>query len=128
MTELKQVYKCQVCGNIVEVLHNAGGTLVCCGQEMKLLEEKTQDEGQEKHLPVIKVAKDEVSVKVGSVQHPMDNNHFIEWIELVVNDHACRQKLNPGDKPEAIFKIATKNIKKIYAREYCNVHGLWRSK
>jgi superoxide reductase len=125
MTELKQIYRCNICGNIVEVLHSGGGELVCCGQPMELLKEKIEDVGNEKHVPVIEVAGDVVRVKVGSVQHPMEERHYIEWIQLVADGIACRKFLNPGDKPEAEFKVTAKELK---AREYCNLHGLWSSK
>jgi len=124
MTELKQTYKCNVCGNIVEVLHVGVGQLVCCGQPMELLKEKTEDIGQEKHVPVIEKMDERIKVKVGSVSHPMEENHYIEWIEVIADDRVYRKFLNPGDKPEADFKI---EADKIEAREYCSVHGLWKS-
>ena len=125
MTELKQVYRCNVCGNIVEVLHAGVGELVCCGQPMELLKEKTQDVGNEKHIPVIEVAGDVVKVKIGSIQHPMEDKHYIEWIQLVADGMSYRKFLKPGDKPEAEFKV---NAKELKAREYCNIHSLWISK
>jgi len=125
MTELKQVYRCNVCGNIVEVLHAGVGELVCCGQPMELLKEKTQDVGNEKHIPVIEVAGDVVKVKIGSIQHPMEDKHYIEWIQLVADGMSYRKFLKPGDKPEAEFKV---NAKELKAREYCNIHSLWSSK
>lgn len=124
MIEKKQVYKCEVCGNIVEVLTVGGGVLTCCDQPMKLLEEKTQDQGQEKHVPVIEKTETGVKVKVGSIPHPMEEEHFIEWIEVLTTEKACRRFLNPGEKPEAEFEIKAENIT---AREYCNLHGLWKS-
>jgi len=123
MTELKQIYKCNVCGNIVEVLHTGVGQLVCCGQPMELKEEKTQDEGKEKHVPVIEKTENGVKVKIGSVLHPMEEKHFIEWIEIIADGKSCRKFLKPGDKPEAEFEV---KAEKIEAREYCNVHGLWK--
>jgi len=124
MTELMQVYKCNICGNIVEVLHAGAGDLVCCGQPMELFKEKTEDLGQEKHVPVIEKTKTGIKVKVGSIPHPMEEKHFIEWIEVIADGRICRKFLKPGDKPEAEFEIKASEIK---AREYCNIHGLWKS-
>jgi superoxide reductase len=124
MTAVKQIYKCNVCGNIVEVLHAGQGELVCCGQPMELLEAKTADEGKEKHVPVIEAGDKGVKVKVGSVPHPMEEKHYIEWIEVITDGDGCRQFLKPGDKPEAEFDIKSR---KVAAREYCNIHGLWKS-
>lgn len=124
MTEQKQIYKCNVCGNIVEVLHSGVGQLVCCGQPMELLKEKSEEVGLEKHLPVIEREDKTVKVKVGSISHPMEEKHYIEWIELIADGKVYRKFLNPGDKPEAEFEI---EAEKIESREYCNVHGLWKS-
>lgn len=124
MMKVNQIYKCNVCGNVVELLSVGGGELVCCGQPMKLLEEKTEDEGLEKHVPVIKKIKDGVKVTVGSVPHPMEKAHLIEWIELAANGKIYRKFLEPGQAPEAEFKV---KADKLIAREYCNLHGLWRS-
>jgi superoxide reductase len=124
MTAQKQIYRCNVCGNIVEVLHTGQGELVCCGQPMELLEAKTADEGKEKHVPVIETGDKGVKVKVGSVPHPMEEKHYIEWVEVITDGDGCRQFLRPGDKPEAAFDIKSK---KVAAREYCNIHGLWKS-
>lgn len=124
MTEQKQIYKCNICGNIVEVLHTGVGELVCCGQPMELLKEELEEEGKEKHLPVIEKTETGVKVKIGSISHPMENSHFIEWIEAIADGKSCRKFLNPGDKPEAEFKIKGDDIE---AREYCSVHGLWKS-
>ena len=119
-----QVYKCSVCGNIVEVVHLGGGELVCCNKPMDLLEEKTADAATEKHVPVIEKNDCGVKVTVGSVLHPMEEKHFIEWIEVLVDGKAYRQFLKPGDAPVAEFCVAGE---KITAREYCNLHGLWKS-
>jgi len=124
MTEVKQIYKCNICGNIVEVLHAGVGQLVCCGQPMELLKEKTEDVGLEKHVPVIEKSNGKFKVKVGSVPHPMEDKHWIEWIELVADGKVYRKFLNPGDIPEADFEIEAENIT---AREYCNLHGLWKT-
>lgn len=120
----KQVYKCNICGNIVEVLRVGGGQLVCCGKPMELLQEKTQDVGQEKHVPVIEKTNRGVRVKIGLTPHPMEEKHYIEWIEIIIDGKYCRKFLKPGDKPEAEFEI---KAEKITAREYCNIHGLWKS-
>ena len=125
MTELKQIYKCNICGNIVEVLHTGVGQLICCGQPMELLAEKAVDIGLEKHVPVIEKVGNKVKVKVGSVPHPMEQKHYIEWIEIISDGRVYRKFLKPGDKPEAEFETTAE---KIDAREYCNIHGLWKSK
>ncbi len=124
MTERLQIYKCEVCGNMVEVVHAAGGTLVCCGQNMRLLKEGETDAATEKHVPVIEKADGGYKVTVGSVEHPMQDDHFIEWIELIVDDRAYRQFLNPGEKPKAFFNVDGDNVT---VREYCNLHGLWKA-
>jgi len=123
MTKILEVYKCNVCGNIVEVLHAGGGQLVCCGQPMQLMEEKTEDVGREKHVPVVERTNGSIKVKVGSMPHPMEEKHYIEWIEVVADGNICRKFLKPGDKPEAEFSIV---VEKVTAREYCNIHGLWK--
>lgn len=124
MTKLHQIYKCELCGNIVEVVDPKGGQLVCCGQPMTLQTENTVDAAQEKHIPVIEKSGDEVVVKVGSVEHPMLENHYIQWIELQTPKNIYRRYLKPGEKPEAIFKI---NEDTVCARAYCNLHGLWKA-
>jgi len=124
MTQRLQVYKCDVCGNIVEVIHEGVGELVCCGQPMRLLVENTVDAAKEKHVPVVEKVAGGVKVKVGSVAHPMEEKHYIEWIEVVVDGRAYRQFLKPGDSPEAAFLVEGDQIA---AREYCNLHGLWKS-
>jgi len=123
MTESLQIYKCEVCGNIVEVLHTGVGELVCCGQPMKNLAAKTADEGKEKHVPVIEKTDGGVRVKIGSVPHPMEEKHHIEWIEIIADGKTYRKFLKAGDAPEATFCI---EAEKIAAREHCNVHGLWK--
>jgi len=125
MTKLGEVYKCEICGNIVEMLHAGVGALVCCGEEMKLMNEKTEDSSVEKHVPYIEKTENGVLVKVGQNQdHPMEEKHYIEWIQVIANGTSYRKFLKPGDKPQAEFKIRANNIT---AREYCNVHGLWKS-
>lgn len=125
MTKIREIYKCNICGNIVEVLHAGVGELVCCGQPMKKMEEKTEDYSIEKHVPYIEKTGDTITVKVGKNEnHPMEDKHYIEWIEVIADDKSYRQFLKPGDKPQATFNI---KAKKIEAREYCNIHGLWKS-
>lgn len=123
MAKKLQIYKCNMCGNIVEVLHGGVGELVCCGKPMELLDEKTADATTEKHVPVIEKIEGGYKVKVGSVPHPMTEEHFIEWIELLADGKAYRQFLEPGAAPEAIFHIEGNSVS---AREHCNVHGLWK--
>lgn len=123
-TERQQVYKCQVCGIIAEVLDGGAGELVCCGQPMELLVENTVDAAKEKHVPVVEKAKGGVKVTVGSVPHPMEEKHYIEWIEVIADGRVCRQFLNPGDAPEAFFRVEAAEV---VAREYCNLHGLWKA-
>jgi len=126
MTQKLEVYKCEVCGNIVEMLHGGKGELVCCGKPMSLFTENTVDASKEKHLPVVEKTKHFVTVKVGSVPHPMEEKHFIEWVELIDGDHAWMTFLNPGQAPEATFELQATG-KKIVVREFCNLHGLWKT-
>jgi superoxide reductase len=122
--ERLQIYKCDVCGNIVEVVHVGGGELVCCGQPMKHLVENTVDAAKEKHVPVIEKTGSGYLVKVGSVAHPMEEKHFIQWVQLIADGKAYRQFLDPGETPEASFDIQADQVS---AREYCNLHGLWKA-
>ena len=125
MTERLQIYRCSVCGNITEILHASTGTLVCCGKPMELLAEKTQDIGSEKHVPVIEQIPNGIRVKVGSVPHPMEDKHYIEWVEIISGEDSTNVRfLKPGMKPEAEFKADAQKVSK--AREYCNIHGLWK--
>jgi superoxide reductase len=123
MAERLQVYKCSICGNIVEVLHGGKGELVCCGKPMALMTENTVDAAKEKHVPVVEKIEGGVKVKVGSVSHPMEEKHYIEWIEVIADGKIYRQFLKPGEAPEAVFKISAAQVT---AREYCNLHGLWK--
>jgi len=123
MTNRSQIYKCEICGNIVEVLHEGAGELVCCGKPMKLIVENTTDAAREKHVPVIEKIADGYKVSVGSVLHPMIDVHYIEWIELDADGQVFRKYLKPGDTPVAIFNVSAENVT---AREYCNIHGLWK--
>lgn len=125
MTERYYIYKCEVCGNIIEVLHSGQGQLVCCGKPMKLIEENTVDAAKEKHVPVVNKTNDGIIVKVGSVAHPMEEKHFIEWIEVIQpNGKADRKFLKPGESPEASFCDVEGHV---IVREYCNLHGLWKA-
>lgn len=124
MTDRKQVFKCNACGNVVEVLHGGEGDLVCCNENMVLFEEKAKDRRKEKHVPVFEVMGDNLKVKVGSNPHPMEEEHFIEWIEITDRNKSYRHYLNPGQRPETIFKSHDHGV---IAREYCNLHGLWTS-
>lgn len=123
MTKSREVYRCPICGNIVEVLNPGAGVLVCCGKPMLLLEENTTDGAKEKHVPVVEKVENGYKVKVGSVDHPMLEAHYIQWIELLTATSVLRKELKPGDKPEAIFLT---DEEAICAREYCNLHGLWK--
>ena len=118
-----QIYKCMACGNIVEVLHAGDGELVCCGQPMKNLSEQTADAATEKHVPVIEKTDNGIMVKVGTVPHPMTEEHYIEWIEIIADGKAYRQFLKPGDEPQAVFNVDADSVT---AREHCTVHGLWK--
>lgn len=124
MTGLNQIYKCEKCGNIVEVVHAGAGELWCCGQPMKLIAENTTDGAKEKHVPVLERLADGWRVTVGAVAHPMEEKHYIEWIELIADGVVYRAPLQPGDKPEAEFCV---KASRVTAREYCNLHGLWKA-
>jgi superoxide reductase len=123
MTDKLHVYKCEICGNMVEVIHAGKGQLVCCGQPMKLCQENVTDAVREKHVPVVEETNKGIKVKVGSVAHPMEANHYIEWIEVMTDGKADRQFLEPGNDPEAMFDVEPA---KVTVRDYCNLHGLWK--
>ena len=123
MAKRIEIYKCEACGNIVEVLHGGDGELVCCGEPMKLMVENKVDAAKEKHVPVIEKISGGIKVKVGSVAHPMEDKHYIEWIEIIADGKAYRQFLKSGEKPESSFQVIAD---KIQARGYCNLHGLWK--
>jgi superoxide reductase len=124
MNERFQIFKCEVCGTIVELLHPGKGQLVCCGQPMKLFLENTVDASKEKHVPVIEKTATGFKVRIGAVAHPMEENHYIEWVEVIADGKAYRQFLKPGEVPEAQFEIQAAQIT---AREYCSLHGLWKA-
>ena len=123
MTKRLEVYKCEVCGNIISIVIARNGTLVCCDEPMKLMVENTVDAALEKHVPVLEKTADGYIVKVGQVLHPMEEKHWIQWIELITDNGVCRRWLSPGDKPEAFFKT---DAQPLYVREYCNLHGFWK--
>ena len=125
MTITKQIYKCNICGNIIEIIHSGKGQLVCCGQNMEQKKEQNTGEYAEKHSPVIKQNKEGVEVNIGKIDHPMEDKHYIEWVEVLADGKVYRKFLKPGDAPEAEFKLNAENI---VAREYCNLHGLWKNK
>ena len=127
MTQKYEIYKCEVCGNIVEVSHDGVGTLVCCGQPMTKMVAKSTEEGTEKHLPVVEKAEHGTTIKVGAAPHPMEEKHYIEWIEVFLKDgKVVRNPLKPGDKPEMHFGHNVEDL--LLVRAYCNVHGLWSKK
>lgn len=119
-----ELYKCEICGNIVEVLNAGGPPLVCCNEKMKLQDENTVDAAKEKHVPVIEMGDGQITVKVGSVPHPMEEKHYIQWVELIADGKAYLQFLKPGEEPKAVFPISAG---KVTAREYCNLHGHWKA-
>ncbi|WP_372678919.1 desulfoferrodoxin [Desulfosarcina sp.] len=125
MAKKLEIYKCEACGNIVEVVHGGEGGLVCCDQPMNKITENTVDAAKEKHVPVVEKVSGGVKVRVGSTAHPMEDKHYIEWIEIIAHGKAYRQFLVPGEKPEATFQI---EADKIAVREYCNIHGLWSAR
>ena len=122
--KLNEIYRCKRCGNVVEVVHAGGGTLVCCGEEMQALKENTQDAAVEKHVPVLTREDGGWRVTVGEVLHPMGDAHYIPWIELIADGQIYRQNLSPEDKPEAFFPVAAESAS---ARAWCNLHGLWKA-
>lgn len=124
MTIQNKIYKCEVCGNIVELLHEGRGILVCCNQNMKIQKENTIDASTEKHIPIINQTKDRVNIKIGSEPHPMEEKHYIEWVEISTDKGTAKKFLHPKEKPETTFPVKNKNIK---SRAYCNLHGLWKS-
>ncbi len=124
MAEKQGIYKCKICGNVVEVVHAGVGDLSCCGSPMEHLKENSVDAATEKHVPIIEKVDGGYKITVGSVAHPMAEDHYIEWIELIAGDQCFRQRLNPGDKPEAVFQTSADTVT---ARAYCNLHGVWKS-
>ncbi len=123
MTKQLELYKCEICGNIIEVMHTGAPALVCCGQKMTLLTENIADASVEKHVPVIEKLDNGWKISIGEIEHPMIDSHYIELIQLITENKVYTKFLNPNDKPEAIFKIDADNI---IARAYCNIHGNWK--
>lgn len=124
MPAMLEIYKCEACGNIVEVLSAGDGDLVCCGAPMKLMKEGTTDGAKEKHVPVVEKTPTGYKVKVGAVAHPMEEKHWIQWIELVADGISYTRFLKPGEAPEAEFCVSASTVS---AREYCNLHGHWKA-
>lgn len=125
MTKIRELFKCSVCGNVVEVVHQGASALVCCNKPMEKLEAKAEDTGKEKHVPVIEASGNGILVKVGSVEHPMEEKHLIRFIEVLTKDQILRAELVPGQKPAAEFSIKPEDVEEV--REYCTLHGLWKS-
>jgi len=126
MTKLRDLYKCNICGNVVEIVHSGAPALVCCGRPMEKMEAKSEDTGNEKHVPVLETVDGGIKVTVGSVQHPMEEKHFIQFIEVLTRDQVLRAELKPGQKSEASFAVDAAKVEGV--REYCNIHGLWMAK
>lgn len=126
MTNLRDLYKCNICGNVVEIVHPGAPALVCCGQPMDLLVAKSEDTGNEKHVPVVEVVDGGIQVKVGSIDHPMEEKHYIKFIEVLTTCKVHKAELEPGKKAEAFFPVKPEKVLEV--REYCNIHGLWKTK
>ena len=126
MTKLRELYRCEICGNVVEIAQEGASALVCCNKPMIKLEAKTEDEGQEKHVPVIEEADNGIKVKVGSIGHPMEEKHYIKFIEILLKDKIMRKELKPGQVPEAKYCALKSDILEV--REFCIIHGLWKNK
>jgi superoxide reductase len=126
MVALKQIYHCPICGNVIEVLYAGAQALACCGQPMKFLVENSVDAAKEKHVPVLESKDDHIVVKVGSIPHPMEEKHYIAFIEVITKDNQIlREELKPGMEPVALFPVPMSDV--LYVREYCNLHGLWKN-
>ena len=123
-TKKLEVFKCELCGNMVESVHEGAGILVCCGQAMSMQAENTVDAAAEKHVPVVEKIDGGFQVTVGDVNHPMVDNHYIEWIELIADGKAYCEFLEPGGAPKATFLLSASGVT---ARAYCNLHGLWKN-
>lgn len=121
---LREVYYCDICKNLVEVVYPGAPALVCCGEKMEKLTARTEDKGNEKHVPVVKETSGGIEVKVGSVSHPMEEKHYIAFVEVLTEDKVLRAELKPGQEPKAEFKVDPNQVKEV--REYCNIHGLWK--
>ncbi|MBL7131277.1 MAG: desulfoferrodoxin [Candidatus Omnitrophica bacterium] len=126
MTQLRELYRCEICGNIVEITHEGAPALVCCNQPMVKLEAKTEDAGQEKHVPVVEESDNGIKVKVGSIEHPMEEKHYIKFIEVLTKEKVMHVELKPGQAPEAKCCVPKSDV--VEVREFCTIHGLWRNK
>ncbi|NLI92142.1 MAG: desulfoferrodoxin [Peptococcaceae bacterium] len=126
MTKLRDLYKCSICGNVVEIVHSGAPALVCCGQPMEKLQAKTEDTGNEKHVPVVQPVDGGIQVTVGSIEHPMEEKHFIQFIEVLTTNQVLRAELQPAQKPQATFTVDPQEVLEV--REFCNLHGLWKNK
>ena len=126
MTQLRELYRCEVCGNIVEVVNEGATSLVCCGEPMIKLEAKTEDQGREKHVPVVEETDSGFKVKVGSIKHPMEDKHYIKFIEILLKDRIMRKELKPGQAPEVKYCATKSDVMEV--REFCSIHGLWKNK
>lgn len=122
---MAQFFKCKKCGKIIEIVNKGCPALVCCGEEMTEIKANTSDGATEKHVPVIEVNGDKVTVKVGSAVHPMEADHWIQWIEIETDKGIQRKNLNPGEAPQATFILSGEKL--LAAYEYCNKHGLWKA-
>ena len=127
MTEKGEIYRCKVCGNIIQVLNPDVGELVCSGVPMELLTEQTSGTGEEKHVPVLENTDEGLIVHVGEIPHPMEENHCIEWVEVMADGEVYLKFLEPGDQPLAEFPVDPDQVQEIKVREYCSIHGLWES-
>ncbi len=123
MTSINQVFRCNICGNIIEILNAGEGRLVCCDQPMELLLARQTDVGPEKHVPVIEESDEGARIKVGDIDHPMEEGHYIQWLEVLLDDKVLRKNFKPGEKPEVIFREEIGE--NFMVRAYCNIHGLW---
>jgi superoxide reductase len=126
MTKMNDLYKCSICGNVVEIVHPGASALVCCNKPMEKLDPKTEDTGKEKHVPIIEQSGPGIIVKVGGIDHPMEEKHYIKFIEVLTKDQLLRAELFPGKKPAAEFLVNQQDVASV--RSYCNLHGLWRNK
>jgi len=126
MTQLRELYRCEVCGNIVEVVNEGATSLVCCGEPTIKLEAKTEDQGREKHVPVVEETDSGIKVKVGSIKHPMEDKHYIKFIEILLKDRIIRKELKPGQAPEVKYCATKSDVMEV--REFCSIHGLWKNK
>lgn len=133
MTKINEIYHCSICGNIISVFHDGPGVLSCCDQTMSLLKSNTIEASLEKHIPVFQKTKKGFKIQVGSIPHPMEEKHFIEWLEFAIEDKIIRKQFRPGEKAELIIECQNYNLDNCkkdnpkWIRAYCNLHGLWKS-